>query len=185
MSLEALGFELEIKSKFNGKIKSHKILRLEFISDKIEGEDCKREVMCIQFGHSTNKNELVWGSMGGSHGQTWAHGRHPSGSRPRGERGGRRREKEGALLGGAMGTARLLGARCGPAAACVRALYSFLLLLLAWGRKEQAGRRREEREKKRRRGGGKRKEKRNIFQIWKFLERKIKDNLWSWSKLFL
>jgi hypothetical protein len=39
-------------------MKSHKIQKLEFISDKIEGRDCKREVMCIRFGHPTKKNEL-------------------------------------------------------------------------------------------------------------------------------
>jgi hypothetical protein len=44
MSPEALQFELEIKSEL--KKKSRKIQRLEFVSDKIEGGDCKREVMC-------------------------------------------------------------------------------------------------------------------------------------------
>jgi hypothetical protein len=62
-----------MKSEFNWKIKSHKILRLEFISDKIEGEDSKRKVMCIRFGHPIKKNELVWGSpWEGSHGQSWS-----------------------------------------------------------------------------------------------------------------
>jgi hypothetical protein len=40
-------------------MKSHKIRRLEFVLDKIEGGDSKREVMCIYFGHPTKKNELV------------------------------------------------------------------------------------------------------------------------------
>jgi hypothetical protein len=40
-------------------MKSHKIQVLEFVSDKIDGEDYKREVICIGFGHSTMKNELV------------------------------------------------------------------------------------------------------------------------------
>jgi hypothetical protein len=39
-------------------MESHKIQRLEFISDKIEGGDCKREVICISFGHPTKKNGL-------------------------------------------------------------------------------------------------------------------------------
>jgi hypothetical protein len=40
-------------------MKSRKIQVLEFVSDKIEGEDCKREVICIGFVHPTMKNELV------------------------------------------------------------------------------------------------------------------------------
>jgi hypothetical protein len=40
-------------------MKSHKIWRLEFVSDKIDGGDYKREVMCICFGHPMKKNELV------------------------------------------------------------------------------------------------------------------------------
>jgi hypothetical protein len=39
-------------------MKSHKIQRLEFVSDKIEGEDSKREVVCIRFGCPTKKNDL-------------------------------------------------------------------------------------------------------------------------------
>jgi hypothetical protein len=34
-------------------MKSHKIWRLEFISDKIEGGDSRREVVCIGFGCPT------------------------------------------------------------------------------------------------------------------------------------
>jgi hypothetical protein len=40
-------------------MESHKIQRLEFILDKIEGGDCKREVICIHFGHPTKKDEFV------------------------------------------------------------------------------------------------------------------------------
>jgi hypothetical protein len=40
-------------------MKSHKIQKLEFISDKIEGGDSKREVICIRFGHPMKKNEIV------------------------------------------------------------------------------------------------------------------------------
>jgi hypothetical protein len=44
-------------------MESHKIQRLEFVSNKIEGEDCKRKVICIHFDHPTKKNEFVWGSV--------------------------------------------------------------------------------------------------------------------------
>ncbi len=40
-------------------MKSRKIWRSEFVSDKIEGGDSKREVMCIRFGHPTKENEIV------------------------------------------------------------------------------------------------------------------------------
>jgi hypothetical protein len=40
-------------------MKSHKIWRLEFISDKIDDGDSKREVMCIRFDHPMKKNGLV------------------------------------------------------------------------------------------------------------------------------
>jgi hypothetical protein len=39
--------------------KMGKIRRFEFVSDKIEGGDCKREIMRIHFGHPMKKNELV------------------------------------------------------------------------------------------------------------------------------
>jgi hypothetical protein len=39
-------------------MKSQKIQRLEFVSDKIEGGDSKREVIYIYFGHPM-KNEIV------------------------------------------------------------------------------------------------------------------------------
>jgi hypothetical protein len=52
-------------------MKSHKIWGLEFVSDKIEGEDYKREVICIYFDHPTKENEFVRGSpWEGSHGRT-------------------------------------------------------------------------------------------------------------------
>jgi hypothetical protein len=71
--------------------------------------------------------------------------------------------------GGAMGE----GVELGPAASFSPAPS----LLLAWGREAK---RRERKEKKgREKGKGK---NRNIFQIWKFPWRKIKDNLWDWSK---
>jgi hypothetical protein len=39
-------------------MKSHKIQRLEFISDKIEGRNSEREVVCIHLGHPTMENDL-------------------------------------------------------------------------------------------------------------------------------
>jgi hypothetical protein len=39
-------------------MKSHKIQRFEFVSDKIEGGDSKREVMYICFDYPTMKNDL-------------------------------------------------------------------------------------------------------------------------------
>jgi hypothetical protein len=39
-------------------MKSHKIRRLELVSDKIEGGDCKRKIVFNRFGHPTKKNDL-------------------------------------------------------------------------------------------------------------------------------
>jgi hypothetical protein len=39
-------------------MKSRKIWRLEFVLDKIEGGDSKREVVRTRFDHPTKKNEL-------------------------------------------------------------------------------------------------------------------------------
>jgi hypothetical protein len=46
-------------------MESCKIQRLEFISDKIKGVDCKREVMCIRFDHSMKKRACVREAMAG------------------------------------------------------------------------------------------------------------------------
>jgi hypothetical protein len=40
------------------KMKSHKIQRLEFVLNKIEGRDSKRMVVHISFGHPTKKTSL-------------------------------------------------------------------------------------------------------------------------------
>jgi hypothetical protein len=62
-------------------MKSRKIRRLEFVSDKIEGGVSKREVMCIRFDHPTKKNDLGCGlPWDGSHGQTLLHGGGHGGS---------------------------------------------------------------------------------------------------------
>jgi hypothetical protein len=52
-------------------MKSHKIWRLEFVSDKIETGDSKRKVVHICFSHASKKNDLGWRSpWKGGHGQT-------------------------------------------------------------------------------------------------------------------
>jgi hypothetical protein len=59
-------------------MKFRKICRLEFVSDKIEGVDSKREVVCIRFGCPTKKKTLVRALHGravmagvGAHGRSW------------------------------------------------------------------------------------------------------------------
>jgi hypothetical protein len=81
-------------------MKSRKIQILEFISDKIEGGDSKRDVMCIRFGHPTKKNELVRGSpWAGSHDWSWNFRGSPWGAHRRGERRGRGRGRGGTAMG--------------------------------------------------------------------------------------
>jgi hypothetical protein len=90
-------------------MESRKIRRLEFVSDKIEGGDSKREVICIRFGHPTKKNEFMLGSswevaMAGLEAPlmvAWQ-------ARGRDEGGGRRRGQQGARLG----SGRAVGGRC-------------------------------------------------------------------------
>jgi hypothetical protein len=48
---------LEIKFEFILKMKSHKFLRLELVSEKIEAGDSKRKVVHILFSYPM-KNEL-------------------------------------------------------------------------------------------------------------------------------
>jgi hypothetical protein len=156
MSPEALQFELEIKSEL--KKKSRKIQRLEFVSDKIEGGDCKREVMCTVLVIPWRKMSLCEA----------LHGRHPwselellwepiGGSPERGRRGGGRGEEAGAQLGGGMGRAAggapVLQPHC---YCCVWDTCSLLLVVPCWmwGR-----RRKEEKKRKEEREGKKRKEK--------------------------
>jgi hypothetical protein len=50
-------------------MKSRKIQRLEFVSEKIKGEDSKRNVVCILFVIA-QKSGLVEAPMEGKHGQT-------------------------------------------------------------------------------------------------------------------
>jgi hypothetical protein len=69
-------------------MKSHKIWRLEFVSDKIEGRDSKRKVMRIHFDHSMKKWHWLKLSMGGGHGISWSSMGGTMGSTSeRGERG--------------------------------------------------------------------------------------------------
>jgi hypothetical protein len=157
-------------------MESRKIQRLKFVSDKIEGGDYKREVMCIYFDHPTKKNELVWDSpweaaMAGVGAPLMA----ACQARERGERGERRRWA-GARLGARLGAWEWLlggGAQEGGLGVgclcCSRACWSGGR---REGRRKQKERRKEKEEKKR---YGKN------FKLENFW--KIKDNLWSWSKI--
>jgi hypothetical protein len=75
-------------------MKFHKIRRLEFVSDKIEDGDYKREVMCIRFGHPAKKMSLCEALHGR---QPWPELElpwEPMGSSPeRGKRGKGKRER--------------------------------------------------------------------------------------------
>jgi hypothetical protein len=60
-------------------MKSHKIRRLEFVSDKIEGGDYKREVVCTRFVHGRATMARVgapWLTMGSSPEGKGERGRH-------------------------------------------------------------------------------------------------------------
>jgi hypothetical protein len=154
-------------------MKSRKIRRLEFVSDKIEGGDCKREVMCICFGHPmTKKRACVRLSMRGHswpelelHGQPWRARRR---GRERGER------RQGARLGGG-GREGAMGRGCyGGEFFCT------------W-EEELNMRKKRRRKERRKRKGRKRKEKRKKYGNFSKSEnfQKIKDNLWSWSNIIL
>jgi hypothetical protein len=145
-----------VGSEFNWKTESCKIQRLEFISDKIEGGDSKREVICIHFGQPTKKNEIVWGSpweaaMAGLE-APW----ELMGSSQERGRKGEWEEGQGARLGEREGYRRggMWARTCCSVRAAVPLL--MLLLLLAW---EETGRRKKRREREKKRKGRKRKEK--------------------------
>jgi hypothetical protein len=177
-SPEGLRFELEIKSKFNWKTESRKIQRLEFVSDKIEGEDCRREVMCICFGHPRRKWDCVRLSMGGGHGWSWSSINGDMASSWERRRGKEERGR-GALLGVRLGERE--GCRRG-AGAC-----SLAARLLSVVREKETRRRKkkERRKEKKRRREGKKKKKKRKMRIFPNLEisEKIKDNLWSWLEI--
>jgi hypothetical protein len=121
-------------------MKSHKIWRLEFVSNKIEGEDSKREVMCIYFDHPTKKNRKGELEL------------HASCGEPAGEGGGREEGEGGAAGGGCMEVGG------GEPWELLRSSALRVVVLFVRG-KQEGGRRREEKEKKRRREGKKEKEK--------------------------
>jgi hypothetical protein len=134
-------------------MKSRKIQRLEFVSDKIEGRDCKREVMCIRFGHPTKKNELVWGSpweaaMAGVHGELVREGKE--GGRGRG-RGGAQLEALGRQ--GCCGVGRQTCSLTATAALCS------LAAVAARVRRNVHVRKKRRRKERRKRKGGKRVER--------------------------
>jgi hypothetical protein len=165
-------------------MKSHKILRLEFVSDKIEGGDRKKKVMYIHFGHPTKKNELVWGSpweaaMAGVAASMGAHGElTEEGKEGEGE------EEAGAWLGalgrlGCHGVGRRAYSLAATTALCSLATIAAHMRRNLHVRKK--GRRKERRKRKGRKSKERKKEKIwKIFQTLKFSGRKIKDNLWSW-----
>jgi hypothetical protein len=139
-------------------MESRKIRILEFISDKIECGNCKRNVICIRFGHPTKKNDLGYSSpWEGSHGRSWSsvagHGELA--------REGKEEEGEGGVGGarlgaarGAMGRGRAAGGAVGEGLNRAAPLFGLLLYV----RRKETGRRkkrREERKKKRRREGKK------------------------------
>jgi hypothetical protein len=129
--------------------------------------------MCIRFGHPTKKNELVWGSpweaaMAGVGASMGAHGELTGeGKEGEGEGG-----EGGAPRGRSMGRGRAAGGvpwggwALFPCSCCCYVLSA----CCAW----ETGRRKERKKK--------RKEKKRKKEKNKEIFRKIKDNLWSWSK---
>jgi hypothetical protein len=182
-------FELEIKSEFNWKTESRKIRRLEIVSDKIEGGDSKREVIRICFSHPTKKNEFVWGSPWEAamlglklHESSW---KLTGEGKEKGRRGGAGGRLGRGKLRGAWGAAWGKGLQKGGAArALCSSGCSVLVGCAAWGRKGEEGEGEEEREKKKKKRR-KRKEKNMENFLNLKISKKIKDTLWSWSKIIL
>jgi hypothetical protein len=93
-------------------MKSHKIERLEFVSNKIEGGTCKRGVIWICFGHPTKENEIVWGSpwetaMAGVGASMGAHGELAGEGRGLGPAWGGAGGCRGGCYGGSRGSSLL------------------------------------------------------------------------------
>jgi hypothetical protein len=170
----------------------NKIQILEFTSDKIEGGNCKREVMCICFDHPTKKNEVVWDSpWEGSHGWSQSsiadHGelaregkegkgggeRRGAGVERHGEREGSRRGLVGVAWEGAAGA---VSCSC-----CFSLLHVFCFYVSVRRRKQQEGEEKKGKKKKKRMKENN--EKREQFVNMEIFRKKIKDNLWSWSKI--
>jgi hypothetical protein len=138
-------------------MESRKIQILEFVSDKIEGGNYKREVIYIRFGHPMKKNEIVCSSpweaaMAGVEAPWEA----AMGARRRGERGGRRRGR------GRLGGARL-GGHGGARPGCSCSLF-VRGLCCSWLAVCEGGEEREEREKKKKKKEKKRKKNREKIQ---------------------
>jgi hypothetical protein len=138
-------------------MESRKIQRLEFILDKIEDRDSKREVIRICFGHPTKKMSLCEAPHGR---RPWPdlklHGSSPESGRRRGRRGG----AGGGGLGGARGApmegvykGRRHGGRGGVLS--VHGLFCYVLLF----REEERERKEKERRKKEKKKKEKKKEK--------------------------
>jgi hypothetical protein len=160
-------------------MESHKIRRLDFISDKIEGGDSKREVICIRFGHPTKKNEFVWGSPWEAAMTRLEAPWELMGSSPeRGRRRGRTRGAVGRCRGGGLGLA--FAGCCSWAAPYLLSLCCACcgLLCVREKRRKKKGEEKKRKEKKRKEKKRKKYEKKFKLEIfWK------KDNLWSWSKI--
>jgi hypothetical protein len=140
-------------------MKSRKIQILEFISDKIEGGDSKRDVMCIRFGHPTKKNELVRGSpWAGSHDWSWNFRGSPWGAHRRGERRGRGRGRGGTAMGKvgrAHGEGEIYrrGVRHGTRPSCSSVRSCCLRAVLFVRKKEEREKKKKRKEKKRNKYG--------------------------------
>jgi hypothetical protein len=138
------------KIQFNWKMKSRKIRRLEFVSDKIDGGNCVREVMHTRFGHPTKKMSLV-GTLHGRAAMTevgapWEAMGELVGEEKEGEGEGGEGVRLRARLGGTM---EWLHRELGAVSWLVVAAPLFGPVH-AWGRTQEGGRRREQREKRRR-----------------------------------
>jgi hypothetical protein len=130
-------------------MKSHKIQRLEFISDKIEGGDCKREVICIRFGHPTKKTRLCEALHGRAAVARVGASMEPMGSSPE---SGKVEGERGRGLGcswGAMGRGCYGGGQ--PAIYLFVRAAALCSVLLYVERKKEGGRRKREEKKRKER----------------------------------
>jgi hypothetical protein len=161
---------LGIKFEFNWKTKSHKIQRLEFVSDKIKGVDCKREVICIHFIYPMKKNKLVGGSLweAAMAGLEASWEAVMGSSSERGRRGGMGR---GAGLLGALGGGRA-GRWGGASCSALRANVSSGAVLCYVVREEGEKKRGRKERRKEKEGKEKKKKIWKIFQTWNFPKNK-------------
>jgi hypothetical protein len=163
-------------------MKFHKIQILELASDKIKIGDIKKKVVHIRFSCPITKTELGWGlswwaaitgleSLIAGHGELAGEG--VEGEERRGAGG------HGWLCWrwGAMGSS-CIGEGSRPYTPYFGSVRAKCCVRKKVGKTE-------ERRKKKMKEKKKQKEEKmwKFFQTWKFSGRKIKDNLWSWSKI--